>query len=110
MEWAGAWQIGNVTATFLSAPLDPFVHVWIHVHVHVRIYTRTANIHDYTSVSISARTHIRGYIYLHINTQILTFIIANHKFNGGRKKKMHTQHTQNDVCFADSSPQAVTVA
>lgn len=26
------------------------------------------------------------------------------------EKKMHTQHTQNDVCFADSSPQAVTVA
>lgn len=35
MEWAGAWQIGNVTATFLSAPLDPFVHVWIHIHIHV---------------------------------------------------------------------------
>lgn len=97
MEWAGAWQIGNVTATFLSAPLDPFVHVLIHVHVHVRIYTRTANIHDYTSVSISARTHIQGYIYLHINTQILTFIIANHKFNGGRKKKC-TRSTRKTMC------------
>lgn len=80
MEWAGAWQIGNVTATFLSAPLDPFVHVWIHVRTHAHIRSHPG-----------VRPHA---VYLHS--------IA--------RARGEERRAQSDVCFAESSPQAVTVA
>lgn len=66
MEWAGAWQIGNVTATFLSATLDLYTHTHWGTHTHTYDDARThagARTHACTYTRASKRTNTHAHTH-----------------------------------------------
>lgn len=95
MEWAGAWQIGNVTATFLSAPLDPFC---ARVCACEPTYTCACTHAPQTRVVLPgsvrpSRTHICGctfFLFTGRTPNVFTPIVAikNHKFTSGRREEI----------------------